>query len=116
VQGKEQERRRPEKEDERKRILCVRERGAGNRKWNVRKSEHAKIEGEIGNKERKELPPMSLLQVANLLSVYVIYTGGLCISYREDSTTSVNDTGRQLAPVSLTPVVRLDLRIFPRIF
>jgi hypothetical protein len=68
------------------------------------------------------LPPVSLMPVANLppvsttqeemvakFAASVVDTGG-------KFAAGVIDTGGNLPPVSLTPVVHLELRISPRIF
>ncbi len=58
-----------------------------------------------------DLPPMSTTQ-AELVAKFatcVVDTGG-------KFAAGVVDTGGNLPPVSLTPVVHLDLRISPRIF
>jgi hypothetical protein len=57
------------------------------------------------------LPPVSTTPAANFAtsSSCVVDTGG-------KFATGVNDTGGNLPPVSVTPVVHLDLRISPRIF
>jgi hypothetical protein len=57
------------------------------------------------------LPPVSTAQgkLVAKLAAGVIDTGG-------KFAAGVVDTGGDLPPVSLTPVVHLDLRISPRIF
>ncbi len=57
------------------------------------------------------MPPVSTTQgeLVAKFSAGVVDTGGIFAA-------SVVDTGGNLPPVSLTPVVHLDLRISPRIF
>ncbi len=58
------------------------------------------------------LPPVSLKIQGELVAKFaagVVHTGG-------KFAAGVIDTGGNLPPVSLTPVVHLDLQISPRIF
>ncbi len=66
------------------------------------------------------MPPVSLIQVATTLgklvatfAAGVVDTGG---KFATKFATCVVDTSGNLPPVSLIPVVHLDLRISPRIF
>jgi hypothetical protein len=68
------------------------------------------------------LPPPSTTQaelVAKFATGLVDTSGKFAagvINTSGNFATSVIDTGEKFAPVSLTPVVHLDLRISPRIF
>jgi hypothetical protein len=62
------------------------------------------------------LPPVSMKPVANLRPVLLIPVAicRRCHWYRRQFATGVIDTGGNLLPVLLTPVVHLDLQISPR--